>query len=398
MPRNGVQMSAGNGLTPGVEVVPLRAALAKFARLLDEFSNNLRVWRDAVGGGYEQRWKELQGDQSASLIRTLDEFLLEVFHRHLLFIRSLRDLYMSEVYHAAESDPFAVSEQVNRFRSKADLKLLYLEDQIQQLKMRLGQAVAGADEDLFEIPVRVQPAAEPAPGAEPIALVEQPPVHVFEAAGGSHAAPEPSFAEEKFTDVDYPSPKSRERQVVQGLSIAELERMTEQLRRIHHSGSDLQIKTSKGVETISLQYFAVPNGADGSIAMLDLEKFVSSQRLALNGALKMTENLYRAGDEARRKAIFKRIKDFIRGLYENARAVIEPQGQRLLPYTGSRITRDVLLNFEAKLRMSEWFSANDVDEFRGLFNTRLEWPLTELFDDPDERRKYLESIVFAADN
>jgi len=364
-------------MTPGVEAVPLRTALAKFARLLDEFSNNLRVWRDAVGGKYERRWKELQGDASASLLGTLDEFLLEVFQRHLLFLRSLRDLYVREVYQADESDPFAVSEQVNQFRSKADLKLLYLEDQIQQLMLRLGKAVAGADEDLFEIPERAQAA-------------------VVEETGPQREIPEPLLDEGKYAAMDFTSPEKEGARAVPGLSLSELAGRAEQLRQVHRSDNDLQIKTSKGVETISLQYYAVPNGADGSLAILDLEKFVASQRLALNGALKMTENLYREGDEPRRKAILKRIQGFIRGLYENARIVIEPRGRKLLPYTGRRISRDVLLNFETKLKMSEWHSANDVDEFRGFFNTRLEWPLTELLGDPEERRKYLESIVFAA--
>jgi hypothetical protein len=376
-------MSGSDEMKPGVEVVPLRTALGKFARLLDEFSSNLRVWRDAIGGGYERRWRELLGDQSASLLRTLDEFLLEVFQRQLIFLRALRDLYVREVYEVAEADPFAVPEQANRFRSKADLKLLYLEDQIQQLRIKLGLATASVEEDLFDLPATA--AAPPVEVPIPQPVVELKPEPEVE-----QAVSRPAAEVVEFGRTEAAAPAS--------IPLEELQSRVDGLRRAHRSKSDLQIKTQSGVETISLQYFAVSNGADGAIAVLDLERFVANQRLALSGALKMTEKLYRQGDDSRRKAILKRIQDFILSLYQNARMVLEPRGGKLLPYTGRRINRDVLLNFEAKLRMSEWSSANDIEDFRGLFNARLEWPLTELLDDQDERRKYLESIVFAPED
>jgi hypothetical protein len=382
---------------PGAEVVPLRTALGKFARLLDEFSSNLRVWRDAVGGGYEQRWKDLHSDPSASLIKTLDEFMLEVFRRQLIFLRALRDLYVKEVYEAADSDPFSVPEQANRFRSKADLKLLYLEDQIQQLKIKLGQAAAEAEEDLFEIPMKQAAPVTKAAPVESLPIVAAPEPAAKIELVPPEPEPAPIVPEELpvFVTVK-PAPPAPPAAPV--ITLDELKRRADSLRRAHRAKNDLQIKSASGVETVSLQYYAVPNGADGSITKLDLERFVASQKLALNGALKMIENLFHQRDEARRRAILARIQDFIRSMYENARVVLEPQGMRLLPYTGRRINREVLLNFEAKLRMSQWASANDVEDFRGLFNARLEWPLGELLDDPEERRKYYESIVFAAEN
>jgi len=168
------------------------------------------------------------------------------------------------------------------------------------------------------------------------------------------------------------------------------------LRQVHRSEADLRINTKEGPETLSLQYFNVSNGAGGATALLDIESFVDCHRKAISGALRMTAGLDGNGDSSRRNAVLRRLQHFLRELYANVRKIAEPQGEMLLPYTGNRIDSSVLYNFEAKLNMDDWDSNEDIEDFLAMFKTRLDGPFAELLDDPEEKRKYLESIVTAA--
>jgi len=156
------------------ELIPLKAGLAKLARLLDEFTSDIRVWRGAIGETYDKRWKELRGDSTASLTGTLDGLLLNVFEHQLVFLSALKQIFLEEVYGDDESDPFGLLKQANQFRSKADMKLLYLEEQIKQLKMSMGLTEHDPDEEVFALsvgetapaPVAEQPISEAMPVEE----------------------------------------------------------------------------------------------------------------------------------------------------------------------------------------------------------------------------------------
>ena len=361
-------MSGEAAQPSGSESIPFRARLVSLSRLLEEFSSSLRVWRDALSDDCEQRWRELLGDPKASLSRTFDRLLLPVYERHLEVILGLRRAILEEVYNVKEEDPFGLPEQAIRFRGKADLKILYLEEQVKRVMSRLGLRLSEPDEDVFAVPG------------------EGPPVTGTAQSDDGRGGGSPPQAGRQAADSRV---RSRE------ISLDELQRRVDSLRRIHRHERDLKIRSSNGVETMSLQYYLLAGNGGSPIAMLDLEYFVTCQRIALGTAIRMVHEL--DGDDARAGTILRRVQDFIKALYYNVRSEIARSSPQIIPYTGRRIDLNVLFNFETMVNMREWRTGEDIEEFRELFYARLEWPLMELLGQPEERRKYLESIVAASD-
>ena len=365
-------MSGDTAMPSGPEKIPFRTGLANLSRLLEDFSSSLRVWRDELGGDYEERWRALHGDPKSSLSRTLDRLLLPVYERHLEVIRGLRSAILEEVYEVREDDPFGLPEPAIRFRKKADLKVLYLEDQVKRVMTRLGLRLTDPDEEAFALPGNAESALSKEAGDDERPIVPAQPTQI------------------RRDNEAKLKPRGDE------VSPAALQAKVDSLRRVFRHERDLKIRSRSGEETMSLQYFLLASRGGEPVAMLDLEHFVNCQRIALGTAIRMLQGL--DAGLPRVGAILKRVQDFIKALYRSVRSEIAGTSQRIIPYTGHRIDRNVLYNFETMVNMREWRMAEDIEEFRELFYARLEWPLTELLGKPEERRKYLESIVEAAEH
>jgi len=191
--------------------------------------------------------------------------------------------------------------------------------------------------------------------------------------------------------VSEPQPEEEEK-----IPIDELKARADSMRREYTTSADMSIRSGGKVKQLSLPYYSVPNGASVKENLLDLEQFVAIHRAVINGALKMTEKLYKPEDKSTRLAILRKAHKFLLSLYSNARAIISPGGNsKLLPYAGEQINESLIFDLEVLLSMQEWESAADLESFNEIMNARLEWPLKEILATESGRRKYLESIVFA---
>ena len=180
------------------------------------------------------------------------------------------------------------------------------------------------------------------------------------------------------------------------ISLDELEARANSMRREYTTSADMSIRSGGEVKQLSLPYYSVPNGQSVKENLLDLEQFVAIHRAVINGALKMTEKLYKPEDKSKRLAILRKAHKFLLSLYRNARAIISPgDNSRLLPYAGEQINEHLINDLEVLLSMQEWESAADLESFNEIINARLEWPLKEILATESGKRKYLESIVLS---
>jgi len=275
------------------------------------------------------------------------------------------------------SKPFSSKELIARVRSalrrgpireSAQLKLAAMENYVRNLEELLGVDSDNSDEEILSLAPTNKP-------LKPIAAAretgELPPL-------------------EGMLIVEEEETEPREER----LTLEDLEARASRLRRNLQDTADLRIITSSGPDTLSLHYFSVTNGGPERLKIIDLERFVICNRLALDGALSTARKLYHDADKTRRRAIFRRIKQFLEKLFENLREILSPQGNGVLPYAGDNISSGVLFNFAAMLSLHTWETNDDVEAYLELFTARVEWPLMQLLEDPSERRKYFESIVF----
>jgi len=275
------------------------------------------------------------------------------------------------------SKPFKSKELIARVRSALrrgpiresdQLKLAAMENYVRNLEDLLGMDSADPDDEILSLAPLDKTFRPTASSGKPLEL---PPIDSVLVVKDEEIEP----LEEKPT-------------------LEELESRASLLRRTLRDDADLRIKTPSGPDTLSLHYFSVSDGAPEKLKIIDLERFVICNRLALDGALTMARKLYHDADKTRRKAVFRRIKQFLETLFNNLREMLSPQGNGMLPYTGNKINCGVLFNFAAMLSLNEWESADDVEVYLELFDAKVEWPLMQLLEDPLERRKYFESIVF----
>ena len=329
----------------------LTKALAKFAQNFENFASGLRDWRESYGPGFEDTIGEVLGEGSPSFVRTLDEITMLMLASHLYFLKVLKDATLGLGSRADEKSLPQAKGEAFGLRNGEKPKLLNLEEKIHDLRVWMEHDPA--------IPEAGDVAARPRDG-------------------GSTTVPD-----ELESSISH-------------LSLEELQSEVASLRKTYFSSSDLQVRMSGDSEILSLHYYLVPNGAGEKVALLDLESFVTAHRMALAGARRLTRSLVRPEDLQQRRVGLAKVQAFLKTLYANVRTVLAPQGRRLLPFTGGKIDRDLLLNFEALLSIKEWTSDKDVEHFRSLFLSRVEGPIKELLSEPEGRRRYVESIVSAA--
>ena len=327
-----------------------RSTLSRTTELFERFASELRSLTEDIRSEAAGRWSTEKNAAAKLLIEDLDEALLWLLERQLYFTTLLK-------------------EQHSRSDVERNEKRRVFADPAPGVDGGMDHTLVALDKEIAALRSRVQPESE---GAES----EVRDLAVF-----------PSKV------VSVVSGRLLKLAEASSLSLSEMEKKLDHLRRTEPLKPGVRINTPGGKRELALDYFRVNCDEGGHLDYIDLKNFVRDHRLALEAAAQLS-GLPKDSTFARRKtSAYGKVRQFLLAMLQGAR--LEEGGKkRKLPYTGGAVTGALLLNFEALLSLWEWTEDAYVTEYSMLFQSRAEKPLMEALSTPVGRRRYYESILF----
>jgi hypothetical protein len=165
------------------------------------------------------------------------------------------------------------------------------------------------------------------------------------------------------------------------------------LKRIFRTDDDLKIKTSKGAWVLSLPYFQEISRNGAGAAVLDVDNFISVNKLALRGVLDAAAKKADPDKDPGITAMVKKIQNFLLNLYGNIGKVMSPAGRSFLPDVGAAVSVDDFLLIESDLKLFNWNTVEEVRQFRSIFFDRIATPVESFMKESSNRLSYLKSVI-----
>lgn len=337
------------------ETKSLKAVLAQLSGMFDCLVLNLRTLVEAHGNEIDGHGEQGSAGGAESLSREFDEVILSLLEKQLFITKLIRNsnpgggIPGSALLTASE-------ESTDNSGLEIDQKIETLETKIEEIRERLG-----TKEEVF------------------IAATDEADFGLSE--------------DDRFEDLYLVTEPQESR-----FSLGELEQRVAKYRVSFPTSKSLRVKSASGSRDLSMHCFVVSNGAGNRVSFLDLESFVEVNKLALKGALRTLGAQGVEADPTDPSDVLERIQGFLLALHQDARSVYVSSGRGFLPDTQNAVTSDLLLNIEALLHLREWRTVEEVEEFYSIFQTRVEQPIKRLLSNTFERRRYLESILLAANH